>query len=279
MICSMKHRAWIASHFVFASCIAVSSSAHGLPSWLTSWVTGIEAGHQAGVAWVESSTTDRAGGDRRLADGQAKSGIRYISMPSRPDGWYISVGPRVSSINIAIEDFATSVPMVSTAESEIVPYVETEYETGLAVDGRDTNHYEMQIASLALVGGAGYHQKFSCEKGRCWTVGAGLTVHLVDYLRNEVTIGTRESSKTQVSYLWAYGGQCSFGYLFADEELAFVLAYSQRQYPKFPLPDSLEFRDKITFNEAKQAFERRRVLVDEVSMRVGDLSLSLAYFF
>ena len=169
---------------------------------------------------------------------------------------------------------------METSGSQTIPAIVTDYETGLVVDPEDPNTYNIRMTSWGIVAAGQYNWVKDCRHRDCTLFGEiALGVGLYENMTVEVEMGNRTERASNWEWAQSHSLSGSVGMLLPAWNSALQLAFSYVRYPNLQLPDNVEFRDRVTYNEEKNVLERKRVFVDEVELEITNVQFSYTYFF
>ena len=260
----------LTAHPVFAQSVKWAELAKGL---------GVQATYLVGSASVETGVT-HDGNSSTVASGDASQRQLMVSLTRRQKtGLTLYISPHFLSTSVHIADFSGGIEINDVQDAEEIPAIESDFETGLAVNGADPNKYGLGMDAVGLNVGASYTTIWTATSGeRPVYVGFYGAVNALQYGRAQVSVGSQEDKHTRFDWAASYtaGGRMDHMLDALGSMISFEVSWIY--YPAIALPQKLEFRDKIRFNESKESYERRRIFVDELTLRTFNVGLSYTYF-
>jgi hypothetical protein len=248
--------------------------------WIVGYLKGVEIGLLSGRARVSSAVRVGQGDERTIASGESTFTGVQVSLSDNDEGFSLSLVPTYIYHSIVIKDFGGDVPTTDTPGTENVPYVESDYDTGEVVDSRDPNAYRIRVSSLGLSLRPSYSRSFLCHRASyCPVVSAFTGATILERVSRKVSLGSSSEGSTSYEWLKSFTAGMAAGVLLPKLHSSVKLGLNYHYYPAMRLPRSLEFRDKVEFNEEKNAFERRRVSVEQVELGLQTYALTYAYYF
>lgn len=246
--------------------------------WAIEAIRGVEFTVLNGIATVNSEVREESKGtNRKIASGKSSFSGLQVGLADTDTGFSWKLAPYFLYQTITISDFSGDIPL-QTSSATNIPYIETDVATGKTIEGRDPNSYKLQLTTLGLELRPSYTTQLSCFGEACPFLSFFANGGLVEYFRHQVTLGSKLKSDTGLKALTAYGTGVSLGIRYQkNKTFKFGVAYAH--YPRVDLPSRLEFRDKVEYNESKNAFERRRVFVKKVALDILTSGLTFGYEF
>lgn len=245
---------------------------------------GIMVTAYGGLANVSSSIKDDAGNKRIIASGEQQHRGYQIAFrnPTAQKTLYYAFIPRIMQHTITIADFRETIPTVSVAGKQTIPFVVTDFNTGLEVDPLDPNRYTIRLDSggVDLIGGSSF--SFYDDWGERFILNLGVSggITLTEYQRIDLELGRDRAKEERFRFFNAYQGAINGYLVFPDMDNVFVeFGYTYMHYPSVGLPNKVEFKNTMRYNEQKQIFERERVFVDDVELEISTFSLSMGVLF
>ncbi len=249
---------------------------------ILSYVGAMKFEYRWGQATVKSYVK-RDGDYETIADGNQKYNGYEISFqrPGITSGWDYTIFPRYVNQTIDISDFRKHVPEVTIPGTTTIPVVVTDYETDALVDPEDPNRYNIQLNSLGLLTKGQYNWVKPCRFRECSFLGNfALGISLLEYVNLKTDLGNDSVEESKWEWGHSFFAEASFStYGILLPNSSFQLSFSYLWYPKLTLPRTLEFRDRVEYNETKQVYERKRVFLDEIELEIGTVQLSYTYLF
>ncbi len=253
------------------------SEAQGLISLLG----GIQFKVLSGIATVESSVKIE-NENTTIANGKSQYRGYQISFqrPELKRGFSYSFFPNSMQQTIKIADFRESVESIESKDSLNIPVDVTDFETGLPVDPDDPNTYNIGLTSWGIMaeGRYGYYGYFkNFNLGYFGDISLGAAV--AEQIAMEVEIGDNTVKETEWYFAPSASLSVTVGLLAPKINSAFRLSLNKTYYPSLRLPEDVEFRGPVLYNEEKDVLERKRIFINEVALDITNIQFAYTYVF
>ena len=252
-------------------------------SWqgLRQLLGGVEVSLGAGQAGVASRLRTEEGGGRLLvASGTASETNFSVGLFGGPagTGWRLAPAGGWFTRQVSLGDFAEALPESQPEGALDVPGVCREAESGEEVSCQAPNRYELELQSYFLGALAGYELVVGSPRVHLFG-GAYASVNALELRRTRVDLGTERIEGRRVRAFRSLGAQLTAGVKLLRFNLATRATLEYQRFGRFKFGEPLEFRGPVLYDEERQVHYRPRYTVEDTSLGVIGLKISLAYLF